>query len=108
MARRVSERELDQGVDVPFLGELLLIPRHPRRWHRPINGHARFIDGYFAKGLVVASYLQGNQSTVAVAHEQGGARLRLQGEHVLTLFDDAVISALRTALAASPAFDGVD
>jgi hypothetical protein len=84
--RRVGERELDQGVDVPFLGELLLIPRHPRRWHRPINVHARFVDGDFAKSVVVASHFQSNQSTVAVANEQGGSRLRLQGEHVLTLF----------------------
>ena len=79
--------------------------RHPRCWHRPINGHARFVDGYLAKGLVVAGYFQGNQSTVAVANEQGGARLRLQGEHVLTLFDDAVIIALRAALASSPALN---
>jgi hypothetical protein len=54
--RRVGERELDQGIDVPLVGDLLRIPGHPRRWHRPINGHARFVDGDFAKGFVVASH----------------------------------------------------
>jgi hypothetical protein len=43
-----------------------------------------------------------------VANEQGGARLGLQGEHVLTLFDDAVVITLRAARASSPALDGVD
>jgi hypothetical protein len=60
------------------------------------------------KGFVVASHFQGNQSTVAVANEQGGARLRLQGEHVLTLIHNAVVITLRAALASSPALDGVD
>jgi hypothetical protein len=43
-----------------------------------------------------------------VANEQGSARLRLQSEHVLTLFDDAVITTLRTTLATAPTLDGVD
>jgi hypothetical protein len=67
----------------------------------------RFVDNDLAEGRVVASHFQGNQSTVAVANEVAGARLRLQGEHVLTLFDDAVIT-LRAALASSAALDGVD
>jgi hypothetical protein len=60
------------------------------------------------KGFVVASHFQGHQSTVAVTNEEGRARLSLQREHVLTLFDDAVIVTLRAALASSAALDGVD
>jgi len=73
-----------------------------------MNGHAGFVHGYFVKGFVVASHFQGNQSTVAVTNEEGRARLSLQREHVLTLFDDAVIVTLRAALASSAALDGVD
>jgi hypothetical protein len=43
-----------------------------------------------------------------VANEKRRASLSLQGEHILTLFDDAVIITLRAALASSAALNGVD
>jgi hypothetical protein len=106
--RRVGERELDQGIEVFVLGELLLVARHPARWHGPINRHAGFVHGEFGEGRVVASHFQGNQSPIAVANEQGRAGLGSQGEHILTLFDDAVIIPLRAALASSATLNGVD
>ena len=90
------------------LGELLLIAGRPVRWHGPSNRHAGFVHGYFSEGCVVASNFQGHQSAVAVANEQGRAGLGSQGEHILTLFDDAVIITLRAALASPATFDGVD
>ena len=61
----------------------------------------RFVYGYLGERVVVARHFQGNQSAVAVAHDQGCAGLGPQGEHILTLFDDAVIIALGAALAPS-------
>jgi len=43
-----------------------------------------------------------------VANEQGCAGLLQQGEHILTLFGNAVIIALWAALASPSAFDDVD
>src|SRR6266851_1196800 len=108
MLRTDAESTLDQGIDVFFLGELLLVARHPVYWHGPINRHAGFVHGYFGEGCVVASNFQGHQSPVAVANEQRRAGRGSQGEHILTLFDDAVIITLRAALASSATLDGVD
>jgi hypothetical protein len=58
--------------------------------------------------MVVAGNFQGNESTEAVADEQGRAGLLLQGKHILTFFDHAVITALWAALASSATLDGVD
>ena len=106
--RRVGEGELDQGIEVPLLGELPLVARYPAHRHGPINRHAGLVHGYFGECRVVAGNFQGHQPSVAVADEQRRASLGSQGEYILTLLDDAVIITLRAALTSSAALDGVD
>src|SRR5258707_2938928 len=106
--RTRTDEELDKGTGLVLLGEFLLVARHPAHWDGPINTHARFVDSYFGESPVVAGNFQGHESTEAVANEQGRAGLLLQGEHILTFFEHAVIITLWAAQTSPATFNDVD
>jgi hypothetical protein len=97
-----------EEVKVLILRQLLLVARHPVYWHGAINRHAGFVYGDLGESIVAAGNLQCNQSSIAVSNKQGRAGLLVQGKHIITLFEDAVILALRAASTSPAALDGVD
>src|SRR5258708_13679486 len=106
--RASAERVLDKGIRVFIRGAILMIARYPADRDGPTDRDARLIHGYFGKGLVEASSLQGNESTEAMTNEKGRAGLLLQSEHILALFRHAVIIALWAALTSPATLDDVD
>src|ERR1051326_4534499 len=106
--RANPKRKRDKGIEILLLGKLLLVAWHPPHRNGPSNRDARFIHGDFSKRRIVTGSFQGYESPKAMTNEQGRAGLLLQGDHILTLFADAVIIALWTAQASSAPLDDVN